>query len=194
MALRKVSNALKNTEPLELPSQETDFSGNRLHEKEGDKVLRTLMMPPRDEQLFITMMKNCLDANFAVVEKQFAKYFRSTVTEEIVKVTKSARCHNIDAEEVMGMYRQQRTSPPMLPSAFLSSAEASGGRKGGREKGRERERERERERRGYAEDHGRGEENEAFAICLQNGPQKPRGTGFVKMTEKSAYRASRAVR
>ena len=52
-------------------------------------------------------------------EKQYAKYFSSTMTEEMVKATKSARCHNIDTEErSWECIVQQRTSPPILPSAL----------------------------------------------------------------------------
>ena len=38
------------------------------------------------------------------MERQYKKYFECEITEQLRKETESARSHNIDAEEIMGMF------------------------------------------------------------------------------------------
>ena len=65
-----------------------------------DTTLKQLREPPLDEEQFRDMMKACLEE---VLERQ---YIRSTLSVKLQsrKETESARSHNIDAEEIMGMF------------------------------------------------------------------------------------------
>ena len=49
-------------------------------------------------------MGACIQTNVDVLEHQYRKYFDVDITEKLKEETKSANTHNIDAEEVMGMF------------------------------------------------------------------------------------------
>ena len=50
------------------------------------------------------MLAACLTATITVLERQYKRYFEMDLTSELRKQTETARSHNIDAEEVMGMF------------------------------------------------------------------------------------------
>ena len=67
------------------------------------------------------MIVACLTAVIAVLERQYKRYFGINLTAELKKETESACSHNIDAEEVMGMFSAAKhrvpnaTRNPVLP-------------------------------------------------------------------------------
>jgi hypothetical protein len=83
--------------------------------------LLELQQKPIDEDLFMSMMKNCLTAIVTVLEKQYRRYFDLDVTNELRKETESARCHNIDAEQVMGMFSAAKANAPNATLCYISS-------------------------------------------------------------------------
>lgn len=95
--------------PQETLTMKTDFFGDELT---PDNRLMKLQQKPIDEDLFMSMMKNCLTAIVTVLEKQYRRYFDLDVTNELRKETESARCHNIDAEQVMGMFSAAKANAP----------------------------------------------------------------------------------
>ena len=66
------------------------------------------------------MMKGCFLAIVDVLERQYAKYFSLDITEKLREETMSARSHNIDAEEVMGMFSAAQKKSPNATLCFLS--------------------------------------------------------------------------
>jgi len=56
-----------------------------------------------------------------VIERQYARYFGMDITEELKKQTESARSHNIDSEEVMGMFAAAQQKAPNATPHHLSS-------------------------------------------------------------------------
>lgn len=97
----------------------TDIFGQNL--AEGDSTLDALRSKPVDEGLFCCMMKSCLLKVVEVLERQYSRYFGTDLTDQLMKETESARCHNIDAEEIMGMFSAAKEHAPNATMCFLSS-------------------------------------------------------------------------
>lgn len=62
--------------------------------------------------------EDALEAFIQVLERQYAKYFALDITDTLRKEVESARSHNIDAEELMGMFS---TAQKKSPNATLFS-------------------------------------------------------------------------
>ncbi len=67
------------------------------------------------------MLKASLSAAHQVLERQYKKYFAKDLTETLKEETLSARCHNVDAEEIMGMFSAAKQRAPNAISLFLCS-------------------------------------------------------------------------
>ena len=93
-----------------------DFFGD---EVTVDATLAKLRELPVDPQ-FNTMMTSCLEAVITVLERQYSKYFNLDVTEKLKEETASARMHNIDAEEIMGMFSSAKQKSPNATMCYLS--------------------------------------------------------------------------
>lgn len=50
------------------------------------------------------MMLVCLNVVISVLERQYKHYFEMNITEKLKEETMTAMAHNIDAEEIMGMF------------------------------------------------------------------------------------------
>ena len=50
------------------------------------------------------MIVACLSSVVAVLQRQYQRYLGIEITDQLRRETQSARCHNIDAIEVMGMF------------------------------------------------------------------------------------------
>ena len=66
-------------------------------------------------------MKRCLSSVVKVLERQYDRYFHLDITEELKRETESARSHNIDSEEVVGMFSAAQQRAPNATLHFLSS-------------------------------------------------------------------------
>ena len=55
-----------------------------------------------------------------VLERQYKKYFETDISATLILETKSARYHNIDAEEVMGMFSAAQKKAPNATLDYLS--------------------------------------------------------------------------
>ena len=64
-------------------------------------------------------MKACLEG-IIEVERQYKKYFECEITEQLRKETESARSHNIDAEEIMGMFSATKKKSPNATLCYIS--------------------------------------------------------------------------
>ena len=74
------------------------------------------MSPP-----FVSMMERSLSAIIAVLERQYKRYFNIDMTDQLRKETQSARCHKIDAKELMGMFSAAKEHAPNATLCYLSS-------------------------------------------------------------------------
>jgi len=110
---------LKET-PVDLLCCATDFFGNNL-DKENSTLLK-LREPPKDITLYSSMMTACLQAVTDVLERQYKKYFTGDweISERLRLETKSARSHNMDAEEVIGMFSAAKQKAVNATICFLS--------------------------------------------------------------------------
>jgi hypothetical protein len=107
-------------DPLSLFTRKTDFFGQPLDEE--DPVMRKLRSMPHDDvDGEIAMISACLATVITVLERQYKKYFEMDLTEELRKETETARSHNIDAEEIMGMFGAAQQRAPNATLCYLSS-------------------------------------------------------------------------
>lgn len=106
--------------PAELLTRTTDLFGNQLNA--SDKILEKLQQPPKDTAMFTQMMEGCLRAVISVLERQYRQYFVDTwtVTEKLKEETTSARSHNMDAEELIGMFSALKKKAPNATICYLS--------------------------------------------------------------------------
>ena len=74
-----------------------------------------------DQHLFDRMMKSALLSVITVLERQYSRYFAINLSDVLRKETESARCHNIDAEDVMGMFSATLNHAPNATLSFLSA-------------------------------------------------------------------------
>ena len=100
-------------------SGKTDFFKNEL--KKSDSTLKCLQEKPVDEDLFCRMMESCLLAIVTVLERQCTHYFNLDITNKLRRETESARAHNIDVEEVIGVFSTAQKRAPNATLCLLSS-------------------------------------------------------------------------
>ena len=105
------------TRPETLLSTSKDVFGNEL---DSNSTLTSLKQQPKNIELFSKMIVGCLHAIIQVVEHQYSKYFQMNLTEELRKETATARSHNIDAEELMGMFSILKQKAPNATICYLS--------------------------------------------------------------------------
>ena len=88
----------------------------------SDSVLSSLQHTVvADQHLFDRMMKSALLSVITVLERQYSRYFAINLSDVLRKETESARCHNIDAEDVMGMFSATLNHAPNATLSFLSA-------------------------------------------------------------------------
>ena len=104
-------------DPAKILTATTDFFGAEI--VVDGTLLKLRSLPPHPE--FSAMMKSCLQAVINVLERQYSKYFALDITNKLREETASARSHNIDAEEIMGMFSAAQQKSPNATLCFLSS-------------------------------------------------------------------------
>ena len=86
----------------------------------NDEVLLALQKSPVNKKVFTVMMRKCLSVTVQVIERQYSRYFSMNVTETLLQETESARLHNIDAEQVMGMSSAAKERAPKSTLCYMS--------------------------------------------------------------------------
>ena len=119
--VQNVISALRKAKekPLDLLKSSTDFFGRDLSSE--DETLASLQKEPENLETFRDMLTVCLNAVIAVLERQYKKYFEKDITAQLQKETESARMHNIDAEEIMGMYSSGKERSKNATIDFLAA-------------------------------------------------------------------------
>ncbi|KAK6174994.1 hypothetical protein SNE40_013537 [Patella caerulea] len=117
--VKNVISALRETavNPMHVLNRTTDFFGGVLFE--NDETIKSLRAEPLDTTAFLRMVSACLLATVSVLERQYQRYFELDITEQLRKETVSARSHNIDAEEVMGMFSAGKERAKNATTDFL---------------------------------------------------------------------------
>ena len=102
--VRDVVNSLKNVtgNPLDLLNAKEDFFGQTLDDSYS--ILSSLRKVPENKELFSLLMSDSIRAVIDVLERQYKKYFEMDLTQSLIEETKSACSHNMDSEEIMGMF------------------------------------------------------------------------------------------
>ena len=112
--VQQVEEFAKN--PGQTLSTTKDFFGQQM-----DDDIVSLQQKPTDEVLFCEMMTAALKGTQAALKRQYARYFEMTIDDQLESETKSARCHNIDAESVMGMFSASQARAPNATMCYISS-------------------------------------------------------------------------
>ena len=107
-------------DPARLLASTSDFFGDAL-DRNTDTTLNALLKPPVDVERFSSMMQTVISATITVLERQYKVYFYLDVTEKLTSETRSARSHNMDAEEVMGLFSVLQKKSPHATIGVLSS-------------------------------------------------------------------------
>ena len=66
-------------------------------------------------------MRGCLEECQTLIQNQYKSYYKLEISDELKNITKSCRAHNIDAEEVMGMFSSKKSSCPNGTLSFISA-------------------------------------------------------------------------
>nr|XP_047126045.1 uncharacterized protein LOC124807754 [Hydra vulgaris]XP_047126048.1 uncharacterized protein LOC124807754 [Hydra vulgaris]XP_047126050.1 uncharacterized protein LOC124807754 [Hydra vulgaris] len=103
-------------DPAVIFCRTTDFFGNALKAN----VLEPLTKICRIDDELIAMILACLNAIEVVLNRQYKRYFSITITEALEKETASARLHNIDSEELMGMFSAAKGRSPNASIDYIS--------------------------------------------------------------------------
>ena len=105
-------------EPMQLLSTSHDLFGDELNL--DDTTLQSLInLTPHNK--FPEAVSACVQSVIDVLERQYKRYFTIEVTEQLKEETASTRMHNIDSEEVMGMFGAAQARAPNATLCFLSS-------------------------------------------------------------------------
>ena len=105
-------------DPLQLLSRDEDFFGGKMQE---DVIWRSVQdLCPRDTETH-DMLMVCISAIMDVINRQYEPYFNLDVTEQLRIETKSVRPHNIDAEEMVGMFSAAKQRAPNSTLCYISS-------------------------------------------------------------------------
>jgi hypothetical protein len=111
----------KISDPMSLFWMKLDFFGGYLNS--SDRNLIALRDSPSEDgiELFTQMMKAALLSTVQALEQQYRKYYDLSITDKLREESLSTRSHNIDAEEVMGMFSALQDEAPNATVVYLSS-------------------------------------------------------------------------
>ena len=115
--LDTVDRCLKN--PLKILSRQQNFFDEKFDKK--DLVWKALIeFCPKDDNMK-KMISVCLTAISEAINRQYKKYYSMKLTGQMEFETESARLHNMDAEEMMGMFSAAQKFAPNATLCYLSS-------------------------------------------------------------------------
>ncbi|KAK6168629.1 hypothetical protein SNE40_019824 [Patella caerulea] len=109
--------ALMAKDEIKLSDFTEDFFGEKLDHSEDPLIWKDDV----DGNQFSMTMKALLKAVFAVIQRQYKNYYNMEDTAERRQILESARTHNIDSEEVMGMFSANIARAPRATLLFVSS-------------------------------------------------------------------------
>jgi hypothetical protein len=118
--IKNVLLDLKNVhDPLDLLTRTTDFFGAALSEATIARVRQHSALCDRGE--LQRALGQLLQAAASVIERQCQAFFNTKLSDEFKNQTKSGRTHNIDAEEIVGMFSDAQSRCPSANIDLLSS-------------------------------------------------------------------------
>ena len=94
-----------------------DFFGDLIDHDVDERVWKDDV----DQSNFSVMMKAVLQAVHEVINRQYNNYYNTEDTDDRRCILESARTHNIDSEEVMGMFSANIARAPRATLLFVSS-------------------------------------------------------------------------
>ena len=92
----------------------TDFFGNAIDCTIDEKV----WLPAADINKILRGSKL---STMSIIQRQYQRYYAMEVSEDVTSKLESARTHNMDSEEVMGMFSAGQSRVPRATLLFLSS-------------------------------------------------------------------------
>ena len=114
-----ISSIKSIVNPLDLLTSSSDFFGNPLPKEYAS--IREFQVDTVDRPLLAKMMRGVIDATLDVLERQYKKYIDAQDIPMLLREeVESARTHNMDAEEIMGMFSAAKQRAPNATIDFLS--------------------------------------------------------------------------
>ncbi|XP_065639645.1 uncharacterized protein LOC136072368 [Hydra vulgaris] len=107
---------LCKSNPAAVFCRTTDFFGEMLPSNVFEPITNLCCI---DDQV-INMTSACLNAVEDVLIRQYKKYFSLSITETLKQETASARLHNIDSEELTGMFSECKGRSPNATTCYIS--------------------------------------------------------------------------
>uniref|UniRef100_A0A2C9JTC5 Uncharacterized protein n=1 Tax=Biomphalaria glabrata TaxID=6526 RepID=A0A2C9JTC5_BIOGL len=114
--LARVNECLKN--PFSIFTRSLDFFDEDLDA--NDPVLQVLLLCPQDMQVE-HMFKDCLSSIASVIQRQYESFLCMDESELMKLEAESARSHNMDSEEVVGMFSAEKKRAPSATVCYISS-------------------------------------------------------------------------
>ncbi|XP_047137209.1 uncharacterized protein LOC124813769 [Hydra vulgaris] len=102
---------------LSLLNRTTDFFGGCINDPVFDSIVN---FSPRTNEMKDAIVC-CLSAVVNVIDRQYKRLFNLNTTDKLKAQTLSARLHNIDSEELMGMFSAAKQKAPNATLCFLSA-------------------------------------------------------------------------
>eukprot|EP00794_Sanderia_malayensis_P017193 gene17193-18925_t len=100
-------------DPEALLSRKTCFFGNTLNA--SDPTLVALQQHPKNDSKFKEMVTACIQAVIELLKRQYKKFLDNDIKSTLEEESQSTRLHNIDCEELMGMFSAHKAELQMPP-------------------------------------------------------------------------------
>ncbi|KAK0046931.1 Protein bric-a-brac 2 [Biomphalaria pfeifferi] len=114
--LAQINQCLNN--PFSIFTRNLDFFGEILDV--NDPILEVLLLCPQDKEVE-NMIKASLSSIAETINRQYKRYLCMNVSELMSTQTESARLHNMDSEEVIGMFSAAKKKAPNATMCYMSS-------------------------------------------------------------------------
>ncbi|XP_055896517.1 uncharacterized protein LOC129928088 [Biomphalaria glabrata] len=114
--LAQVDQCLSN--PFSIFTRNLDFFGEILDV--NDPILEVLLLCPQDKEVE-NMIKASLSSIAETINRQYKRYLSMNVSDLMSTQTESARLHNMDSEEVIGMFSAAKKKAPNATMCYMSS-------------------------------------------------------------------------
>lgn len=122
--IQKVKEVLAVLQELkECPSNILSMEKDVFHQEmdRSDQTWQALRVAPTDIELFDKVTKCSIEGVIEVLQRQYKRYFDMEITDMLHEETESARLHNIDSEQLMGMYSAIKSKAPSAKLCYVSS-------------------------------------------------------------------------
>ena len=114
----KPAMCLASSDIIHLSEVKRDFFGDPVIHAPSEEAI---WKEDVDMTIFSSMIKGVQRATLEVSKKQYQRYYAMDVDDNMMENLSSARTHNMDSEEVMGMFSANHVRAPYTTLLFTLS-------------------------------------------------------------------------